>query len=253
MADEAPFYEGWGLEDTDVGYIQSKGFADPKSLYDSYRELERHMGADANSILKIPTGDDADFGEIWSKLGRPETEAGYEIGEGEVVEALRKKFHEVGLTKKQAEEISKFAGEWDAAHKPDPEAQEKKLEGIRSSQTEALKKDWGKDYEENAGLAKLAAAEASERIGLDDAALDKIGDAIGIDKAMKLFNALGQQFKSGSVNQRDYLAGKETPEIAKYRLQEMKGDPSFQKLIASGDKKALADMDRMIEISMKGK
>lgn len=252
MAEEQiNFYDSWGLSDEDVGLIQTKGFADGKSLLDSYKNLEKHLGADKADLLRIPRGEGADLSEVWNKLGRPETSDKYDLPDT-VEKEFKDKFFELGLSSNQAKSLVAFADEWAKGHQPDPNEGQKELEKIRGVQLEAVKKEWGSNFEENKNLAELAVADLEKSIGLDADTLDKLGDVIGVDKALKLFATIGQQYKSGTVVQKNYLGnGGETPEMAKHKLQVLKNDTEFQKKIASGNQEALRELDRLIDISFK--
>jgi hypothetical protein len=68
-----------GVEADTVGFWQNKGYKvdDPKALATDltkqYRELERHIGAPPDQILRLPKADakPEDIKAFWSKLGAP--------------------------------------------------------------------------------------------------------------------------------------------------------------------------------------
>src|SRR5690606_18358521 len=64
-----------GFSDDLKGFVQNKGFKDPASVLDSYRNLEKLMGTPKERLLRLPENmDDANaMGEIYTRLGRPQT------------------------------------------------------------------------------------------------------------------------------------------------------------------------------------
>jgi hypothetical protein len=147
-------------------------FKDVGSLAKSYVHTKRLVGAD-----KIPLpADDAPpemWAEVFNRLGRPADPSGYQIGapedmpEGfkyspEMEADFRKMAHELGLTKKQATQMwNNLNGKAIDTYKSIIESRGQKL----STETEALKKEWGEAYEPNLKLAQRA-ANALEQSGI---------------------------------------------------------------------------------------
>ena len=93
MADETTkWYESLGLADENIGVIQTKGWENADALISSYRELEKHIGADKNDFIKMPKvgdGETPDYSEVFARLGRPETADGYELSDSEFASAAK--------------------------------------------------------------------------------------------------------------------------------------------------------------------
>ena len=108
-----------GADEVTVGYVQNKGWEKPTQVLESYRNLEKLMGADRAGntvILPKPDATPEEFGKFYDRLGRPSDAAGYKLqvpqgGDPEFAKIAGNWFHESGLTAKQGEEL---AGRWNA-------------------------------------------------------------------------------------------------------------------------------------------
>jgi len=94
-----------GLEGDLKGYVETKGFTDVGALATSYKNLESLRGVPETQLLKLPADmtDAAQMGDVYSRLGRPETAEGYTnvLGEGfdtATFKAATAKAHELGLS-----------------------------------------------------------------------------------------------------------------------------------------------------------
>ena len=70
-----------GLSDDLKGFVQNKGFKAPTDILESYRGLEKAMGAKAEHLIKLPENMDSPEGRaIWERLGAPKDAKDYKIG-----------------------------------------------------------------------------------------------------------------------------------------------------------------------------
>lgn len=256
----ASWYDSLNLTDEGKGLIQAHNFKTAEDLLKSYKNLESYTGVDKNELIRIPKakeGEEADYSAVYDALGRPKTAAEYGLPETDFAKAAAEKMFEMGLSAKQAKGLS----DWVDAYTKDQggaaqEAREAELEKQAQEQIAGLQKDWGKDYDLNIEIAKQAVADYQKELGLDADVLDKLGDQIGVDRATKLFYALGKaRTGDGSKNVVDYVSrsGNETPEIAAYKLKEMYADPETAKKISAGDSKMIAELNRLNKIVIESK
>ena len=248
--EQKPYYADWGLSDENIGWLQSSGYKDPTSLINGFRSTKSYVGADKNTIVRIPKPAEdgsVDYSEVYKQLGRPEKAEEYGLGDNEFAKAAAEKLFELGLNTKQAKALAEFMQQQDEAiqKSSDDEWNKKVEDGIT-----ALKKEWGANYEVNSELAKKAVRDIAQATGINAEDLDLIEKTLGTDKAMKMFFSIGA--KDGGVkNLTNYAAGTETPEIAKYKIAELKKDPEFIKQLGANDPKAVKEMNRLTELAMR--
>lgn len=247
---ETPFYDSWGLSDEDKGFIQSSNYADPAAVIKALRDTKAYVGADKNDLFRIPKADkdgNRDLSEVYKALGRPDKAEDYNLGDGDFAKAAASKLYELGLTAKQAEGLAAFMTEQDATMK---KSEEEKWNDSVEKGIEALKKEWGSDYEVRRGVAEEAVRDIVAKTGFTQEELDKVEQVLGTDKATKLFFAIGDA-KGGVKNLQNYNAGQETPEIASYKLKEMLADRETAKKLAEHDPKTQKEIMRLTELSMR--
>lgn len=245
------FYDSWGLTDEDKGYIQSSNYQDAASVVKALRETKAYVGADKNTLVKIPKPDadgNADYSEVYKQLGRPDDATGYGFGDEEFAKNAAQKLFDLGISKKQATALMEFMAEQDAANKKSEE--EKWNTGVEKGMA-ALQKEWGSDYEANIAVAQQAVRDIAAKTGFGEDELNQIEKTLGTDKSTKLFYAIGAA-AGGVKNLQNYNAGQETPEIASYKLKEMLADKETAKLLAAKDSKTMKEIKRLTALSMGG-
>lgn len=252
------WYDSLNLTDEAKGMIEVKGFKDPNDLIKSYRNIESLVGVDKNDIIRIPKaaeGQEPDLTEVFKRLGRPENFADYQLGDSDFAKAAAEEMLKLGLTKKQAQGLNTWLGTYNESYsKTAAEAAAAEQKRVFEESVANLQKSWGAKYDENLEIAKQAVADAATTMGLTEDALDKIGDVVGIEMAAKLFYALGAaQSGDGSKHIQNYSArtGNETPEIAKYKIQEMYADPELVTKLRNGDRKTYDELNRLNAIIAK--
>ena len=130
-----------------------QSFKSIESLAKSYRDTAKMVGVDKAQVLRLPKDEAApEWGEVWAKLGRPESPDGYQI-EGEhglpdgTLAAFRETAHKMGLPQRQAQEVVAFYAQQQATQR----------EALREQAVADLSKEWGGAFADRVGVAQKAA------------------------------------------------------------------------------------------------
>lgn len=245
----APAAPSWldGADETTVGYVQNKGWNDPKQVLEGYRNLEKLLGADkANNAVILPKPDATpkEMADFYNRLGRPSEPSGYNVpvpegGDKTLHEASLSKFHELGLTKTQGENLLNWYNEQVAQSGQAFEAQRT---AAFQQEDMALKSEWGAAYTQN-----LAQAQAAARgLGLDPATIDKLADAMGHKATMNLLQKVGAGMGEDSfVTTGKGFGTAMTPGQAKAEIQSLMSDKEFTSQYLKGNAEAKAKMERL--------
>lgn len=237
-------------------YVTQKGFADPKAVVESYRNLEKLRGVPQDRLLKLPdanAGADApEWNDIYSKLGKPATPEGYGLKPKDPNQAgftnwAKDTFHKMNLTATQGQELVKQFDAYNQTRQAEiNEAHTQKV----TQQTQALKTEWGAAYQQNLSRAQSA----YRQFGIPDAAIDSLEQSIGFDGVMKLFHKLGTQ-----VGEHDFIGGNGgqgfgegtilTPEQANAKIKALKQDTAWAANYIKGGVKERAEMERLMKMA----
>lgn len=237
-----------GADETTVGYVQNKGWTDPRQVLDGYRNLEKLLGADkANNAVIIPKSiEDADgWNSLYDRLGRPSDPNGYGLKTGvadpNFDQAISQKFHELGLTRAQGEQFGAWLGDM-ITQGQTSEAQQQQM--AFAQQDVELRGEWGAAYTQNLNNAQVAA----RGLGLEAETIDKISGAIGHKATMELLARVGSGMKEDSFvtgNEANGFGSAMTPAQAKAEIQTLMQDRDFVSKYTSGNKDARDKMSRL--------
>jgi len=247
-----------GFNDDLKGYLGNKGFKDPSSLADAYRNLEKLQGVPQDRLLKLPESfyDDkgaltAEGRAIYERIGAPKDPKDYGIempkegGDAARLEGFLKAAHEMGLTKAQAQKLAATDG---AYIQKVMEAQKAQATAAFNDQQTALQKEWGAAYDSNRNIA----ADAARRMGLDAKKIDALSAALGHADTMKLLASIGK-----SVGESAFVQGQRAntplePASAKSRISELMADKDFGQRLMNGEAEAKATWQRLHEQAYQG-
>lgn len=220
-------------------------------MLESYRNLEKMVGASPDQVIRLPKSDDPQAADamnrIYDQLGRPKTPDAYkleipkELGSPEFAKAASETFHKLGLSEKQGQELVKWWNEQQGTSMKT--MTEQKTQAVNEAKN-ALKKDWGAAHEQNMGLAKRAAKE----FGVPGAVIDALDSHMGYDGVMKFFHNIGSKlgseggFHNGGTPPGN---GAMTPAQARARITELRTDAGWTARYLSGDASARAEMDKL--------
>jgi len=235
------------------GMIQTKGWKSPADAINSYVNLERLLGADKAGRGVVLPKDDApkeDWDQFYTKLGRPESPDKYNIkapdgNTSEFGQAAAARFHELGITAKQAEGLTEWWNEYAGSHAQNSDAEFEQKSAI---DVQDLRKAWGDKFDANAELARRARREA----GLSEDEGVAIEKALGLKKAAEVFAFLGKQFAEspikGGEGERASSFGA-TPADAKARIAALKNDTNWTAKYLNGDIDARQEFERLHRIA----
>lgn len=239
------------VDELTLGYIQNKGWTEPKQILDGYRNLEKLFGADkAGNTVILPKAEATpeELSAFYSKLGRPVDADGYGIKAPEgmptdpaFTKAAADKFYELGLSQKQGQELTNW---WNNTMSQQMTTQQNNsLETFQKDEA-SLKTEWGNAYDQNFVVAKNVATQ----LGLDAPTIDKLQGALGHAGVMKLLANIGS--KSGEDK---FVTGQNsssfssvmTPAQAKADIQAKMADKTFASNYLNKNADALAEMARL--------
>lgn len=242
-----------GADETTVGYVQNKGWKEPVQVLESYRNLEKLLGADKAGnavVLPKPDAPQAEVDAFYNRLGRPADAAGYKIAVPEGVDPEFSKvagtwFHELGLTQKQGEAL---AAKWNeymgTAITGMKQAEEQKFQ----QEDQALRQEWGAAFTQELAKAQTAA----RALGVTPEMIDNMQKSMGHKATMQFFAKIGA--KTGEP---DFVTGDKTeqfgaamtPGQAQAKIAELTADKNFVSRYINKDAAAVAEMKRLHEFA----
>jgi len=254
-ANNEPAAKWYGnIEDNDLkAYADNKGWGSAKDALEGYRNLEKLVGTE-----KLPMPKDENDTEGWNKvfkqLGRPDNAAEYNLPVPEGADSgfakeASEKFHELGLSRKQATALTEW---WNGTAAAEAQASQNRSELEVQKDMDYLQARWGESmpvYEESGRRAlKNLKVDMQEMTGvsLDDDDLPKIESAIGTRKMMALFAAAGKPYQEARFHEGggsgQFSASQDG---AKAEIQQLKNDKDFQRKLSTGDSEATAKWNKL--------
>lgn len=200
-------------------------FKDVDGLAKSYLHLTSMIGKKVSDLSP------EELGEIYGKLGRPESAQEYSLPDS-VNEELKGWYqdsaHKLGLTQEQARNLAESYMELEQAKMSEHQAA---IEAQQDEWIGQLKSEFGGAFDKRVETAKKA-VEAFGGAELK-AAMDSTG--LGNHPAMvKAFAQIGKEMLEGGLTQTEATATFGlTPEDAKQKISNLKRDPEFMKAYMS--------------------
>lgn len=235
------------LDETTRGYVQNKGFKDPSAVLESYRNLEKLMGVPKERLLTLPDKEDApEWKEIYDKMGRPASADEYkfevpkENGDENFAKWAKGTFHELGLSRKQAETL---AAKWNEFAGGTAQQMQTQMKERFEQSASALKKEWGAAFEQNTNIAKSAA----QQFGVTKEVIDKMEADMGYAEVMKFMHSVGTKVgEAGFVGSNSTQGfGAMTPAQALAKISALKSDTDFIRRYGAGDSAARSEMEKL--------
>lgn len=230
------------------GVAQLKGWQSPADAIQSYANLEKLMGADkAGRGVVLPKEDAApeEWGKFYDRLGRPQSADQYKLpipdgDTGEFAKTAAQWMHEAGLNQKQAEML---ALKWNEAATQMQMSQANSVAVNAEQEMAQLQQEWGKEYDANIEAARRA----TRQFGVEANTLERIENAIGTKEMLKLFANIGKGVGEDSFIDSSKSGGfGMSPEAARVRIGQLKGDPNWSSKYLGGDADAKAELERLM-------
>lgn len=232
------------------GLIQNKGWKEPQDVISSYSNLEKLLGADkAGRGLVLPK-EDADAGEwgkVYDRLGRPTSPDGYKLpvpegDTGEFAKIAAGKFHELGLSAKQAEQLA----DWYNSQTSGMMSQSEQQLSVQSEQDmQSLEIEWGQNFDANIEASRRAVRE----FGFNEQELEAMERGLGTANMMKKFADIGKR-----LGESQFVEGKTSgnfgmsPEAARVRISALKQDSEWTAKYLGGNADAKGELERLMKI-----
>lgn len=236
-----------GLGDDVKGFVANKAWKEPKDVVESYRNLEKMLGAKGRTV---PADDDAEgWNKLYNELGRPEKAEDYKFDLPEEYNPALVKFyqeaaHKAGMTKKQADGF--LMAYMDFENTVREEMAKQQDVKVMAAQQE-LKQEWGAKYDENINLALRGA----KTLGLEQAEILALESAMGQTKFAKVFQQIGQALCAEDVTPTQTQSsggfGVRTPAQAQARIDELLSNPEYSKAYLNGDPHKMREMSALYE------
>jgi len=236
--------------------MQAKGYRGTADLAKAYISLNKHLGADERTLVRLPRSldDDNSMREVFKRLGAPEKPDEYELpeppkGAHDMREWFKGVAHELGITKKQAkvlaEKFGGFLGE-----------QMQKQTQSRSGDVELagrrIKEKWGQEYDANMDHAQRAVT----KFGWDDDVLAELRDGgpAGAERALELLAYIGRNVRedtfpgpeAGNPNPQPFGG---TPSAHRARFNDMTSDRAFMARVMARDPAAVREFRQVSELA----
>lgn len=251
----APAATDWtsGLNDTQKGFVQNKGFKNPVDVLEGYQNIEKLIGQKERLVL-LPENMDISTPEgraVFERLGAPKEAKGYEFktpegGDPKFTEWAADTFHKAGLPKAQADKV---LSELTARATAIQTEQSANMKAAQQAAEVALKQEWGMAFEKNKNIVDQAARVA----GIGEQETAALVMAIGPKKAADLFLKIGN-----SVGEAAFIGGQPpsdgnlAPQQADSKLKELQSDQGWVKRYLAGDVQAKKDMERLQQMKTGG-
>lgn len=252
-----PFYAGFS--DADLrGFVETKGFKTPEEVVKSYKNLESHMGVPPERLLKLPAeADSPEWVGIRAKLGFevPNSPDDYQlpVNDGldtDYAKQVSQWLHEAGIPKSMALKLAEKQNAY-----IDARTKEAIEQANRRAETEIadLRSQWGNKYDASVELARRASRELVPLSGMTQEDLQEMENSIGTAKFLKLWANIGSKTQGESPARGNQGDGNQgfgiTPDVAKHRIEQLKGDKEWFTRWSNGDSKAIDEWNYLNRVA----
>lgn len=253
----ATWFDGFDAETK--GYITNRGLTDktPADAFlaaaQAHRQAEQHIGAPADQLLRLPLPNNPDSAKaFWQKLGAPADPTGYDFAavttradgqtpiDAKLIDTIRGVAAENYLPATVAPAIAKAVIDYQDAAAVSKAATDA---AALATARDALKTNWGQNYEANMFIAKQSAA----ALGVAPEAVSALENVIGYDKTMELFRLVGTK-----IGEDRFIADNTRPnqpmtvDSAKERITQLKADSAWSKRYLDGGAEERREMDALM-------
>lgn len=254
-----PWFDGIDAET--LGHWDNKGWKkdDPKALATeltkAWKGLEKHFGAPADRMLRLPekADDTAGWDAVRQRLGMPKEAKDYdfsnvkfadgtELDQG-FVDTMRGALHKAGVAKDAAPDVARAVVNFmEGADKAEASERTAKLQADRN----ALQTEWGSNFEFN----RLTAMQGAKRaVGSDEAAaavISAMEQAIGYKSTMEFWRKIGAGTTEDTFVDVSKGGSPTTRNGAVARKAELEGDPDWVARYIKGGAKERQEMESLL-------
>lgn len=245
VVDPAPAWHA-ALSPEAQAYVTANGLAEKTALdafsvtAQAHQRAQALIGIPKDQLLRMPSAERPDEAKaFWQKLGAPADAAGYDFTgvktaaaadpDPALVQSLREaaaaNFLPAPAAKAVAEAVVKYQ---DATAATALAATQAALK----TQQDALRANWGQNYDANLGIADRAA----KALGVDVETAALLSEKVGADKVLEMFRKIGSKMGEDTFVNPGPLGGDVPPAAneAKARLDMLKADPEWGKRFLAG-------------------
>ena len=231
-------WDAVGLDADAKAALAKHQWQHPNDAIKMYTSLEKLMGLPPDKLIRVPKDDDPKaWNEVYTRLGRPEKAADYKLPipegqDGAFAKTAADWFHEAGVTQAGA---TRLATKWNDFQAAQQKQQTEQLAARDTEQVNALKSEWGANYDRLAGQVDKAA----ETFGMKPEQLAALKQVMGPKEAMQFLQKIGSklgvednQFHDGAAPQG---FNNMSPEQAQAEIQRLQHDKLFAQEFNSKD------------------
>jgi hypothetical protein len=247
-ATDAPWHAA--ITDPELkGYVENRGLAAKTPLEafletaKAHRAAEAHLGVPADRLLRLPADQNPDaWKDVWGRLGASDKADDYDLSSVKFADGkdLDPEFASFFKATAAANHIPKEAAVKLAAEFTryvEKQSADEATAAQRADEAarEALKRNWGQNYDANLDVAKRA----MQTLKPTEEQIDAAEKAFGFDKVLELFRSLGEKMGEDSFVEGG-AAGSGIPRTvdgAKERMDALMSDQDFMDRMAKGGTK----------------
>lgn len=254
----APFYDGWGLDDKAKAFMTGKNFSSIETFVHSAMHADNL--ARARNVIELPEAGKEGEWNGWSKLGWTEKREDYKIESPKVPEGVEysKAIEQKIVDVAHAHRVPAAAAK--AILDAGVEAMLGDVQAVRERGALAqkdldtkLRADWGDRYDANVEIARRGAM----AYGFGEPESAELEKIVGSPRLAVLFHKIGETVTEDQITGGSSRSGAPmNPQAAGAELARLHGDPEFLAKLNDtrhpGHKGAMAERDRLIALKAKG-
>jgi len=262
---QAPTTSWFEAFDPEVkGYLQNRGLdkldaaAAVLKTIEAHRAAEKRLGAPADELVRFPKDpNDASWQDVFKRLGKPEAPTGYDLSPlspadkplaPELVSAVQAAAHKANMAPGQVLELTQAI----LKHQETVTAKSAtELQFNMAAEAEALKTNWGANFETNLFVARRAA----EVLGLTPEAVAGLEKVAGYSKTMEAMRSLGVAMGEARViqGQGPQQTGAMSADQASARLADLKNDSAWVKAWSEGGAEQKREFEQLVRVVTQAK
>ncbi len=246
------------------GYLQNRGLdkldaaAAVLKTIEAHRAAEKRLGAPADELVRFPKDpNDASWQDVFKRLGKPEAPTGYDLSplspadkplDAGLVSALQAAAHKANMAPGQVLEITQaFLKHQETTASKSATEQQFNV----AAEAEALKVNWGANYETNLFVARRAA----ERLGITPEAVTALEKVAGYSKTMETMRTLGVAMGEARViqGQGPQQTGAMSADQAQARLADLKNDTAWAQRWMNGGTDEKREFEQLVRVVTQAK